>query len=100
MFLESLRAPGLCFVDFVAFCFSFTKDQFPRLLTLVNADSCFGKYNLDTYQVFFVVGLSANMNVVKLGYVYTCGSALEDTWTRTWELFPDSTRRGTPEYCG
>ena len=68
-------------------------------MTLVKADACFGKRNLDAYQLFTVVGISSDFNVVPMAYIYISGNESEETWTRARgfarEEFPDLGRLTT-----
>lgn len=83
--LEKIRSGGLCYVDFVAVSFKFETDRFPLLLSLINVDAAHGSYNLDTYNLFSLVGFSANLHVVPLMYFYICGTESALTWSRAWQ---------------
>lgn len=86
-FLTSISAPGLKYVNYLAFAFSFVRGQFVMLLKYISADACFGKLHLDSFQIFGVCGVTANGNVVSLGYVLISGNESEETWTRAWRFY-------------
>ena len=86
-FLNSISAPGLKYVNYLAFAFSFVKGQFVMLLRTISADACFGKLHLDSFQIFGVCGVTANGNVVSLGYVLISGNESEETWTRARRFY-------------
>lgn len=86
-YLKELQNAGAQYVNYLAFSFKFVMNQCPLLLHFVSVDACFGKTYLDAFQVFSACGLTANGNVVTLGYVLICGNESEDTWTRAWMFF-------------
>ena len=71
------------YVDYMAFSFGFVKDQFPTLLCLVSVDACFCHFSLGAYQLFSMIGISSNFNMIPMGYVIIVGNESGDTWTRT-----------------
>ena len=75
--------PGRFYVDYLGFAFAFTKKQAPSLLALVEANACVVKRNLDACQLFTVVAIISDFNVVPMAYIYISENESE-TWTRAW----------------
>lgn len=85
--LDTVNQPGLKYVDYMAFCFGFVKEQFPSFLFLSSVDACFAHHSLAAFQIFSMVGMSSNFNMIPLGYVLIVGNESGDTWTRALTFF-------------
>ena len=72
--LESLQVDFRRYVELIAVSWTWVQHQFPYVLSLVQADACFGKSSLASFQVFTVVGWSSNFSIIALGCVLLCGN--------------------------
>lgn len=91
--MQQIRKPGRRYVEWVEVSFNHAEVVYTELLSLVNQDASFGKQLLDVYQIFAVIGFTADMNIIPLMYIYVCGNESTESWTRAQaslkERFPD-----------
>lgn len=87
--IEEIEKPGVKYVDFLAFTFKLWDDQSPILMSLFAVDACFGACNLGAFNKFSYEGMTANRNVVPMGYVFISGNESAENWKRAWNFFHD-----------
>ena len=90
--LDQLVGGDHMYAESAYISFKHVQSSYIKSLAMVQADAAHGKLQLDCYQVFIVVGFTANMNIMPLLYYYIAGNESEVTWTRVMEkldeLFP------------